>query len=117
MSSRTLFPLEITFAKPQLAKLLADSSRMRQKYGATAATNIPIRIGAIRDAKNLETMVRLGNLHPLRHKDHGKFAVSVDRQRRLVFAPDHDPVPTLADGGIDRRRVTRVTILQITDYH
>jgi proteic killer suppression protein len=36
---------------------------------------------------------------------------------RLVFEPDHDPIPTLEDGGIDQSAVTRIKILEVVDYH
>jgi len=35
---------------------------------------------------------------------------------RLVFVPD-DPIPTLADGGIDRSLVTKISITEVVDYH
>lgn len=38
-------------------------------------------------------------------------------QYRLVFTPDHDPVPLLDDGGIDRASVTAIRIEEIVDYH
>ncbi len=36
---------------------------------------------------------------------------------RLVFVPDHDPIPTRADGGIDRTLVTKISITEVVDYH
>lgn len=38
-------------------------------------------------------------------------------QYRLVFTPDHDPVPRLDDGGIDRASVRAIRIEEIVDYH
>lgn len=38
-------------------------------------------------------------------------------RNRLIFIPDHDPVPRKDDGGIDLAQVTKITILEITDYH
>lgn len=36
---------------------------------------------------------------------------------RLVFTPDHDPIPMRADGGVDRTRITRILIKEVVDYH
>lgn len=47
----------------------------------------------------------------------GQYAVGIDRRCRLVFAPDYDPVPHRADGGIDTDLVTAIVILEVIDYH
>lgn len=47
----------------------------------------------------------------------GQFAVHVTGPLRLVFVPDHEPVPRLDDGGIDQGAVTCIRILEIVDYH
>ena len=36
---------------------------------------------------------------------------------RLVFQANHDPVPRWADGGIDVRHVTAITIIEVIDDH
>ena len=47
----------------------------------------------------------------------GTFAVLLQNPLRLIFEPDHEPVPVKEDGGIDLTAVTAITILEITDYH
>lgn len=58
-----------------------------------------------------------GRCHQLQGNRAGQFAVSLWGAHRLVFLPDHDPVPRLPDGGIDRSRVTRIVIKEVVDYH
>lgn len=58
-----------------------------------------------------------GSCHALTGKRHGQFSISLDGPYRLVFEPDHDLVPTLDDGGIDRTAVTQVMIVEVIDYH
>ena len=58
-----------------------------------------------------------GNCHQLSADRDGKFAVDLWGPYRLTFAPDHDPVPTLPDGGIDKSQVTKITIEEVVDYH
>jgi proteic killer suppression protein len=36
---------------------------------------------------------------------------------RLIFEPEHDPIPKRADGGLDWSAVTAIRILEIADTH
>jgi toxin HigB-1 len=58
-----------------------------------------------------------GNCHQLRADRAGEFAVYLWGSYRLVFEADHDPPPLREDGGIDRTRVTRISIKEVVDYH
>ena len=55
--------------------------------------------------------------HQLTGDREGQYAVDLDHQNRLIYVPNHDPVPRLNDGGIDIDRVTAITIMEVTDYH
>ena len=55
--------------------------------------------------------------HQLSGRRKEQFAVDLDRARRLVFKPAHDPIPYSDDGGIDLGRVTAITILEVVNYH
>jgi proteic killer suppression protein len=58
-----------------------------------------------------------GNCHALIADRAGGFAVSLWGAFRLIFEPDHDPLPTLDGGALDRTKVTHIIILEVTDYH
>ena len=58
-----------------------------------------------------------GRCHPLTADRAGHFAVHLWGQFRLIFIPNHDPVPLLDGGGIDRAIVTRISITEVGDYH
>jgi proteic killer suppression protein len=47
----------------------------------------------------------------------GQYAYDLRGATRLIFRPDHDPVPQLAGGGIDAGKVTAVVIIEVVDYH
>ena len=47
----------------------------------------------------------------------GEFAVDLKQPFRLVFRPNHDPVPLKTDGGIDLEHITSITIMSVEDYH
>ena len=55
--------------------------------------------------------------HQLTGDRERQYAVDLDHHNRLIFEPNHDPVPCLDDGGIDIDRVTAITIMEVTDYH
>lgn len=58
-----------------------------------------------------------GNCHGLSSDRAGEFAVDLRGPYRLIFVPDHDPVPQLNDGGIDTSKVTDIRIKEVDDYH
>ena len=55
--------------------------------------------------------------HPLRGDRAGQFAVDLVHPHRLVFEPNHAPLPRAEDGGIDAGQVTAIVIVEVTDYH
>lgn len=55
--------------------------------------------------------------HQLTGNRDEQYAVDIDRQHRLVFVPDHDPIPRRPDGGVDTDQVTAVVITEVIDYH
>ena len=46
-----------------------------------------------------------------------EFAVDLVHPYRLVFRPDHDPVPRKDDGGIELEAITAIEIVEVVDYH
>lgn len=78
-----------------------------------------IRLAVLRNARTLALVptTKPERRHLLKGKRKGQFAVDLDRSFRLVFEPNHDPVPRSEDGGIDIERVTAITITEVTDYH
>ena len=55
--------------------------------------------------------------HELIGRRKGEFSVDVKHPFRLIFEPNHDPVPLKDDGGIDLRQVTAVEIIAVEDTH
>jgi hypothetical protein len=58
-----------------------------------------------------------GRCHALGANRRGQFAVCLWGAYRLIFVPDHDPIPFLPDGGIDLGRITQISITELVDYH
>ena len=55
--------------------------------------------------------------HALKGDRKNQFAVDLKHPFRLVFVPDHDPIPRTRDGGIELKSVIKIKILNVEDYH
>ncbi|NQT40144.1 MAG: killer suppression protein [Planctomycetes bacterium] len=110
--------MEISFATSKLAKLCNSEKKLRGDYGPRMAGVIQQRLMDLDAAETLESMKGVpGRCHPLTGDLDGLFAVDLVHPDRLVFAPDHDPIPQSSDGGVDRSKVTKIEIVGIGDYH
>jgi len=57
------------------------------------------------------------NCHELTGDRKGELAVDVSANYRMIFEPDHDPIPKKEDGGLNWEEVTKIQINEIEDYH
>ena len=110
--------MEISFATSKLAKLCNSEKKLRGEYGPRMAGLIQQRLMDLAAAETLKSMKDVpGRCHQLTANLDGLFAVDLVHPDRLVFAPDHDPVPQLSAGGVDRSKVTKIEIAGIGNYH
>jgi plasmid maintenance system killer protein len=111
--------MKISFKRNKLSKTVATPTEIIKNYG-TRAKQVKQRLDELKAAANLAVMQTLprANCHELSGKLNGAFAVDVSANHRIIFEPDHDPVPSKEDGGIDLTQITSITILAIgEDYH
>lgn len=89
-----------------------------KEYGENAKT-IRYRMAVLRAAPTLAQVshLRPERRHELSGKRSGEFAIDLKHPFRLIFKPNHDPVPVKEDGGIDLMKVTSITIIGVEDYH
>lgn len=110
--------MEISFTNEKLAKLCNSEKKLRGRHGPRMATLIKRRLFELSDAETLEVMRTLpGRCHELRENLKGWLAVDLVHPDRLAFEPDHDPLPTRDDGGLDWKQVTKIVVVGIGDYH
>jgi len=111
--------MDILFSTRKLEKLCNSSKTAIKKHGDQCAKKLRSRLDELSDAESLEDMRHLpqARCHPLSGDRAGEFAVDLKHPKRLIFTPDHDPLPELPDGGLDWKQVTSITILDIIDYH
>jgi proteic killer suppression protein len=111
--------LDITFKNNKLAKILNDRKKLLRVYGAPNSKRIMMRLEFLRASVCLDDVPRDPpyRLHALHHNREGQFAVDLEHPQRLVFEPNHNPLPRLKDSSVDLKRVTAITILEVEDYH
>jgi proteic killer suppression protein len=110
--------LDIIFRNDKLRRLCCDSGALKKSWGERRARLIRQRLDELRAAPNLEEMSNLpGRCHELGGTRKGQMAVNLDGGFRLILEPADEPIPLKPDGGIDRSKVRKVRILEVTDYH
>ena len=77
------------------------------------------RMTVLRRADNLAKVPTTppDRCHQLKANRDEQYAVDLYGPWRLVFEPDHDPIPRKSDGGIDKEQVISITILCVKNYH
>lgn len=110
--------MELEFASEALRKRMEDEKAMSRVYGERAKL-LKLRLALLRQAANLADVPHVPP--PRRHKlsgtREGQYAVDLKHPWRLLFEPGNDPLPVRDDGGLDLAAVTKVRILEVTDYH
>ena len=111
--------MEIRIASRKLQKILNSQDRMKREYGADMAKAIMMRMAVLQGAPTLAAVPvsKPERCHRLQGDRKDRFAVDLRHPFRLLFEPDHNPLPLGQDGGIDKSRVTVISILDILDYH
>jgi plasmid maintenance system killer protein len=111
--------MEITFKNKKLEKALSTSRDMVALHGARRAKLIQQRLSEIEAAPTLAMLRFLPRprCHELKGNRKGQLSVDLDHPYRLLFTPDHDPLPQAPAGGLDWAAVTRVCIQEIVDTH
>ncbi len=109
--------IEITFRQRRLQRC-SSSDREGQKAWGRNWPLLRRRLAQLGAAGSLAEMQGVpGHCHPLKADRAGQFAVYLWGPLRLIFEPDHDPPPVLADGELDLLGVTHICLLGIEDYH
>lgn len=111
--------MEINFTSGKLAKQCNSEKKLRADFGSRMAEKIMQRLIELDAAETLEAMRSLpkARCHELTGGLKGYLAVDLVHPYRLIFEPDHDPIPTMENGGLDWSGVTAIIVFAIDDYH
>ncbi len=110
--------MELRYKTRKLERNLTIPKELIKNFGQLAR-KVNQRIKELMDADNLAVMRTLpaARCHELTGDHKGKLAVDISRNYRLIFEPNHDPVPQKDDGGLNWNEVTKIQINEIIDYH
>lgn len=111
--------MDITFKSKRLWGVFNSEANLVRKYGSENAKLIKRRMAVLNVSTCLEEVPYRPpeRRHELTGNRKGQFAVDLKHPFRLIFEPNHNPVPCKADGSLDLRRITSITIIEVEDYH
>jgi proteic killer suppression protein len=111
--------LDIAFRTRKPEKIFNSAGELQKAYGARMARAIVNRLAVLKAARTLVLVPTTppDRRHQLRGDRAERFAVDLVHPYRLVFEPNHDPLPRKDDGGVDVEQVTAITIIDVIDYH
>jgi len=92
---------------------------MKSELGKPNANKLQQRLAELAAVDNLGDLRFLPGLrcHELVGDRRGQLVVDLVHPYRLVFIPEHNPIPQKPDGGLDWEKVKRIQIVEVTDYH
>ena len=111
--------MNIDFARRKLEKVFNSRTTLKKAFGDRMARTIAMRMAVFRHARTLSMVpvTKPDRRHQLEGNRAGQYAVDLVHPKRLVFEPNHDPMPRKEDGGIDTDQVTAITVIEVIDYH
>lgn len=111
--------MEVMFSTRKMQRDCSAEREMVRRWGKPLAKKLQQRLTELDGAQTLADMSRLpaARCHELKLNRKGQLSVDLAHPYRLIFVPDHDPVPLKPDRGLDWAAVTRVLILEVTDTH
>ncbi|MFQ5464319.1 MAG: type II toxin-antitoxin system RelE/ParE family toxin [Thermodesulfobacteriota bacterium] len=111
--------MDIEFKTNRLAKIFNSEDQLYKAYGKKTGAIIMRRLILLLAAGTLEDVPHTPptRRHQLSGARKGEYAIDVGKKDRLIFKPAHNPLPLKEDGGLDLKRVTKIIILGVEDYH
>ncbi len=111
--------MQVEFSSKKLLKVCSLAKESQSKHGKRMSEKIQLRMTQIAAVETLADLYLLpgARCHALTGNLKGKFAVDLVHPDRLLFSPDHEPLPLKDDGGLILKEVTAVLIEGIGDYH
>lgn len=114
--------MDIDYKPKRLQKLLVEQKQLVKEYGDRRAKLIAKRMKALRAAESLQDLAPPlsgpERCHELTGgKLRGQISVDLDYPYRLLFIPNHNPLPQRPEGGLSWSEVTAITIIGVKDTH
>jgi plasmid maintenance system killer protein len=110
--------MKIKYKSNKLEKQLSNPKEITKKFG-TRARKVNQRMQELKAVDSLFEMksIPVANCHELSENRQDEIAVDISANFRMIFIPDHDPLPLKEDGGLNWEKVTDIKIVKMEDYH
>ena len=97
--------------RPGVTGIMFFRLSLQKNYG-TRAKLVNQRKSELEAAETLDTMrfIPAANCHELSGNHTGELAVDISQNHRIIFEPNHNPIPIKPDSGLDWTRVTKIII-------
>ena len=109
------------FFSHKLQKQFNSGRAMVKAYGTNRAKRLQIVLAALSAAPTLSVFAPPYSpphrCHELTGNLKGRLTLDLDGPYRLLFEPNHDPLPQQSEGGLDWTQVTAITIKGVEDTH
>ncbi len=111
--------MDINFARQKLEKTFNSQTALKKAFGDRMTETVAARMKVLSHARTLGMVpvTKPDRRHQLEGNRAGQYAVDLVHPKRLVFEPNHDPLPRKEAGGIDTDQVTAITVIEVIDYH
>lgn len=111
--------MQVLFSTRKMRRDCSTEREMVRRWGKPLAKKLQQRLMELYGAPTLADMSRLppARCHELALNRKGQLSIDLVHPYRLVFVPDHDPVPLKPDRGLDWALVTKVLVLEVADTH
>lgn len=111
--------MELVSGTTKLAKLCSSEADMVRRFGPNLARRLRNRLTELDQAASLAEVRLLPHVraHQLVADRDEQISLDLGHPGRLIVDVNQDPIPRLADGGLDWESITAVRILEITDTH
>ncbi len=108
--------MQIAFKNKKLRELCEIKKKAEAELGSDGAKKLRTRMSDL-EAAAYVCELTAGHPHPLEPDKLREFSVDLADGKRLVFEPNHDPIPLNKHNNTDWAKVTAITIVFIGDYH
>lgn len=105
------------FDSIKLQRTVEDPKKMEKKFGSNCAKRLRLRLNSLRAADCVLDLVQLpGRWHQLGGDRADQWAGDLEHPFRIIIRANQE-LPVVGPGGVDWGEVTRVSVVEIVDYH